>query len=425
MPAVFPKVTVCNSAFAVTEYAYEIIKDLNQKFFPDIDIFNQSQMTNISYYEMQSLGTLFYAYLYSINLKSFSDASRKNLSHSLEDVLFECQFNNEPCSASDFSWRWDPIYGNCYSFNSGFNASGSPISYKQSLLPGAIFGLQLNVYVGYYDKLNVFNTGFFTPYGMNAPFYGLNVLIENNTYLSDDKANVIALNGGTVNYMSMQRRFTSKLPKPYSDCEIDNIDPGHIDSPYFNLILNSPYQYNQELCVIQCIQHQVIESCNCSKPFYLDLYNLSCLRDKEIYCAYSFTMNISIIQGCILQCPIECNSTQFTFALTSQTYMGDLFAALVKSSSTLIADFANTPITAETASNKFVQLNLFYDSLTYSLSTDSPSMDIVTLLSNVGGTLGLFLGVSVLSLCELVHVMVESFVLVKHRFKQKQNVLNF
>jgi len=63
----------------------------------------------------------------------------------------------------------------------------------------------------------------------------------------------------------------------------------------------------------------------------------------------------------------------------------------------ILYDFDLTPITVETASNKFVQLFIHYDSLKYTSSTDTPSMDIVTLLSNIGGTLGLFLGISALS----------------------------
>jgi hypothetical protein len=83
----------------------------------------------------------------------------------------------------------------------------------------------------------------------------------------------------------MQRQFTSKLPKPYSDCDIDNTNPNHFDSPYYNLILNSPFQYSQDLCVIQCVQEQVIQICNCSIPIYLDLYNVSCKTDTESLCA--------------------------------------------------------------------------------------------------------------------------------------------
>ena len=51
-------------------------------------------------------------------------------------------------------------------------------------------------------------------------------------------------------------------------------------------------------------------------------------------------------------------------------------------------------------------------------------MDIVAFLGNIGGTLGLFLGISVLSVCECIHVMVESCILIKDRFKQAKKIKN-
>jgi hypothetical protein len=72
---------------------------------------------------------------------------KQMLGHELEDILIKCTFNYKLCSLSDFSWSFDDVYGNCYSFNSGFysngtkepNAKGTPIS-------GSEFGLQLTLY---------------------------------------------------------------------------------------------------------------------------------------------------------------------------------------------------------------------------------------------------------------------------------------
>jgi hypothetical protein len=53
MPTQFPKITICNSALAQTEYAYEIIKELNEKYSPGVSIFNQSQVRNLSLFEQE------------------------------------------------------------------------------------------------------------------------------------------------------------------------------------------------------------------------------------------------------------------------------------------------------------------------------------------------------------------------------------
>jgi hypothetical protein len=422
VPTVFPKITICNSMLATTEYAYNYLKELNEDLLPDINIFNKTQMRNLFYSKsseyLWKVGNIFQA---RINGGSFSDDERQKLVHALEDVLHACQFNGQPCSASDFIWKWDPIYGNCYSFNSGLDKNGSKVNLKESRLPGTVFGLQLAVYVGYNDKLTLLNGGNFNwlPFSNS---YGLNVLIENNTFLGNKKQSVIALNGGSINFMSMQRQFTSKLPKPYSDCDIDNTNPGRFDSPYYNLILNSPYQYSQDLCVIQCIQQHVIQMCNCSIPIYLDLYNVSCKNEVNSLCASNtiYDGNLSlIIHDCVAQCPLECNSTDISLNLITQTYSGVGSSFLIEQTPLFSSDFNLTQITEETTINKFVQLYAFYDSLSYTVSIDSPGMDIVSFLGSIGGTLGLFLGVSLLSVCELVHVIVESCLIVKNRLKNR------
>jgi hypothetical protein len=410
VPTKFPKVTICNTAIAITEYAYELIKQINQEYLPNLNIFDQHSMSKLYYKDaFDKYWKISSIFLARINSDSFSDVERQKLSHSLNDILIYCTFNGQPCTPSDFIWKWDPLYGNCYSFSSGFNSSGSRVDYKESFLPGAVFGLQLAVYVGYNDKLNLFNNGYFSwiPFSHS---YGLNVLIENNTYLGNKKQSVIALNGGSLNFMSMQRQFTSKLPKPYSDCDIDNTNPGRFDSPYYNLILNSPYQYSQDLCVIQCIQQHVIQMCNCSIPIYLDLYNVSCKNNAESYCANMIPYNGQLgtsVTNCIPKCPLECNSTQITHELTSQTFAGIGYAFIANQTSSILSDFNSSKIDDASASNKFVQLHLFYDSLVFTSSVDSPSMDIVAFLGNIGGTIGLFLGISVLSVCELIHVLFE------------------
>ena len=96
-----------------------------------------------------------------------------------------------------------------------------------------------------------------------------------------------------------------------------------------------------------------------------------------------------------------------------------LFSNLVKKNPVFASDFTYTPITEETASNKFVEVNLFNDKLSYTSSEDSPSMDIVALFGSVGGTLGLFLGLSVLSFCEVFHVIFESCIHFNNRITKK------
>ena len=90
--------------------------------------------------------------------KTLTDTERKQLGHSLDDILYDCTFNNQECSSEDFIWKFDRFYGNCFVFNSGLNSSGHRVGLKKSYIPGSLYGLQIQFYVGSYEKLNFFNS---------------------------------------------------------------------------------------------------------------------------------------------------------------------------------------------------------------------------------------------------------------------------
>ena len=46
--AVFPKITICNSAYATTEYGLNLFKAVNQEISPNISLFDQNQLNNLS-----------------------------------------------------------------------------------------------------------------------------------------------------------------------------------------------------------------------------------------------------------------------------------------------------------------------------------------------------------------------------------------
>ena len=92
---------------------------------------------------------------------------------------------------------------------------------------------------------------------------------------------------------------------------------------------------------------------------------------------------------------------------------GDEFVDYLKTNERLRSDFIETRINSINAANSFVKVNIFYSSMSYELSTESPKMVISSLLASIGGNLGLFLGVSVFSLFELIQVAIEIY-FVKH-----------
>ena len=157
--------------------------------------------------------------------------------------------------------------------------------------------------------------------------------------------------------------------------------------------------------------------CNCT-----DSMTLCLLNEAEIYCdqlEYDCLNAVwrdvyqspdFIVEKCLPKCPLECNLTEYNAKISFLTLTGaDFYASLINDNQNLTADFPTGSVCGEKAMQSVVAVRIFYESLSYTLSTESPQMDLVALLANIGGNLGLFLGVSVFSLCELVELAMEIY----------------
>ena len=64
-------------------------------------------------------------------------------------------------------------------------------------------------------------------------------------------------------------------------------------------------------------------------------------------------------------------------------------------------------LTYDQLKDRTVALNIYYSNLNYVLISESPKTSMNDLMSNVGGTLGLYIGISFLSLIEIVEILCE------------------
>ena len=112
-------------------------------------------------------------------------------------------------------------------------------------------------------------------------------------------------------------------------------------------------------------------------------------------------------------CPLECNQLLFKTSLSSYQLNGNFFINSLNEN--VRADFIKRSIDANTIRESLVGVNVFYESLSYAYSNELPKMDIVSLLGSIGGNLGLFLGVSVFTLCEMIEVLMEVFYVLKKK----------
>lgn len=80
--------------------------------------------------------------------------------------------------------------------------------------------------------------------------------------------------------------------------------------------------------------------------------------------------------------------------------------------------------------NKFDQstvlaVNVFYISSSYMKISENPSILIYDLLPNIGGTMGLFVGISVLSFVEFIEIAIELLAIFWRKLKNSQRFKSF
>jgi hypothetical protein len=403
-PAPFPKITICNVNQFTTPYGYELLKTVSQLKNINVLENTKGERRNDTVFKISS----FYNNMFGV-ISSMADVDKKKLSHSLDDVLLSCQFNYKPCKSTDFSWEYDSNYGNCYSFNSGFNAEGKATDLEKAIIPGNGYGLTLEVYANYFENLSFYNS-------VNGG-QGLIVRISNLSHPIDHALDGILISAGTNANLVLSREFKSSLPKPYSNCDLDSDTPSanFEGSELFNLIKKSPFEYTQKFCLNQCLQQLVFKKCNCVVSYFKSVINnASVCSNAGVYCSLNEYMNTFIVDDyvkntCVPQCPLECSSSQISYTLSSYKLLGDSYVNAIEQNFNLSSDFVSTQITPEKAQESIVRLKIFYDSLSYTSSEESPQLDIVTLIANIGGNLGLFLGMSMFSFCELITTLIELF----------------
>ena len=246
------------------------------------------------------------------------------------------------------------------------------------------------------------------------------IFIENNSY-SSEKWSGVQLAPGMETFVSVERLFKFNMVKPYSNCDIDNDSPDRFDSELYNLILDSDYQYSQQLCFEQCYQRESISDCNCTDSYFVSLFATdNCQTDTQVACNNKvfyekFPKNNFIQKTCMPLCPLECNRTEYRTSLSTSQILGEKYLDLIKPNARLHADFVHRPLNLASARDSVVEMGIYYESMSYTHSSETAKIDVVALLAAIGGHLGLFLGVSVFSVCEMVEVLIEIFFLKRRK----------
>ncbi|KAJ1095925.1 hypothetical protein NDU88_001075 [Pleurodeles waltl] len=329
-------------------------------------------------------------YLHYTNLMAQLPMEKKiEMSYTADELIVTCFFNGMPCSNSrNFKLLHHPLYGNCYTFNSG--EDGTIMSTSTG---GSIYGLQVILYIDEAD----YNPFLSISAGAKILVHG-----QNEHPFVEDVGTDIETAMETA--IGLQLTESSKLSSPYSDCTLDGSDIP------VNNIYNKSYSY--QVCIHSCFQEAMVDVCGCANynqplPPGAEFCNYN-VYPNWMYCYLQLYSDfVKEDMGCHMKCRESCSNREWTFtrstaqwpSMTSEEWM-------LRVLTWEMGDKINKNLTK----NDLANVGIFYKDLNLRSISESPGNSIATLLSNFGGQLGLWMSCSMVCVIEIVEIFfVDSF----------------
>jgi hypothetical protein len=141
---------------------------------------------------------------------------------------------------------------------------------------------------------------------------------------------------------------------------------------------------------------------------YFKLTSLN-ISSKDLISFYS-TKVINIAKLCYQECPLECDSIDYQYSVSSVDMDIEQFLQYsLQSNGINLLDFLDNKY------ENFMFLKIYHNKASYTSINEIPKIEIVDLIANIGGNLGLFLGVSFLSFAEIFELIFEVFLILTQK----------
>lgn len=359
----FPAVTVCNLNEFRRDYVNALHPNLSQVlrdvYYTDPETRNGRAECNS---EVANFTTM--ANLTSLSLQNLSLVG----SDLREQFIQFCSFAGRTCNVSQFA----PVFtklGLCYTFNSG---EKEPVMNSNSTGTRSGLTLVLDINQLEYVSSNNFDAG-----------VKVAVHPQSEPPRPDDIG--VGVPPGRNAFISIRQREI--VDNTRRNCRAES------DLSNLNFLANE-YNYSISSCRVDCLLTSTSDNCGCNVAS--DIFP----PDNEVYkqrpqcnltdiCCQVEQYRVS--QDC--DCPSACSSKTYDIfssysAFPAQYALSDLNALLREDITALVE-------------NDLLSVNVYFETLNIETQTTSDAYGAVALLSDIGGQLGLFLGISVISIMEL------------------------
>ena len=406
IPTQFPAISICNMKSVNKTRSQSYLDSLNlTKFDSKVGVPPLVTVISLDYQIRTAI----------VNDLNLTETKRKAIGFELKDMLISCYFNNELCNLNDFTYIYDSRYGNCYTFNKGVFDNGTTREIKTVSLTGPLYGLILELFLGD-PKVDTYLES----------SDGILVSIHNQSSVPFTKGDKIKVAAGSETDLIVNRNFISKIEAPHGDCLKDTSKESKSSSFYFDyLVRKLGVEYSQETCFGLCVQKKIMDTCNCSNT-WMPVFNTStrfCLNYiPELKCRNNVLSSFSkstAPEECKKACPYECDSIDYDISTYRALYPTDYYTNILYD---YLINNRKINVSLDNIGKSVVKVNIYYKSMEYLSTQQMISISTEDFFSNIGGTLGLYIGISILSLIEVVELGFNLMLVLISSIKSKKQI---
>ena len=209
----------------------------------------------------------------------------------------------------------------------------------------------------------------------------------------------------------------NQWPYLYSDCLVneDNTLLKQLDdSSLFEQVIDGNYSYSQDVCLLYCYNYYTSLVCNCSA--YWIRWRIPsfayCLGEQEEctdnFYFSEFNVGSFIVDNCIKRCPLQCDIHRFDNRQSFYKYPDLIYVKnTLQKNEILINRYSNQTDFTENLASNVVKFSVSYDSLVYAEAKEEAKIPWDAFLGTIGCHLHLFLGMSALSIVEIVELFAQ------------------
>ncbi|CAF0991743.1 unnamed protein product [Rotaria sordida] len=313
---------------------------------PFLNFTNTHNLTNTN--DTTTLSALQASYLWNFIVDRINrNESMEPFFYSLSSMLYTCTFNSQPCSAADFISFTSSTYGLCYTFNAKLkNSSNDSVRYGHE--NGGTGKLNLGLYVHSHQ---------YVPHIEDS--IGMVVQVHDNTQLPRIEAAGIELSTGRKHKLSYTKKTVYFPSSPYTACT---------DKLSLSMKL-------------------MFDNYNGADYGYLGLI---CYENQ--YCF-----------ECSDQCSIIDFLVQASSLIAPVPWQMDDIKRFVENSTIPLPENWSTTWHEHIHAN-YLAVDVVRETNIVENNTQTPTLTPVDVLSNIGGQTGLWIGISFLSIMEVIEM---------------------